>query len=166
MQLCIKSSIFDLINNENDKTVAWFEKRQEANLWLSFSWPYLIRPSGVTGGGQSGPLTFFTGKFLLTYGKKRGKEERENEEEEKDKERLKTENGRVKSTKESRGLFFFFFPCSFSSFCLSLLNHWNLFGVYQNGQFLPEKGIFHAVKKSGKVTLPPLKNIPLMLLSD
>ena len=34
-------------------------------------------------------------------------------------------------------------------------------GVYQNGQFLQGKIIFHFGKKSGKLTLAPLKNIPL-----
>ena len=34
--------------------------------------------SGVTGRGHSAPLTFFTGKFLLTNREKRSKENREN----------------------------------------------------------------------------------------
>ena len=48
--------------------------------------------------------------------------------------------------KMSRGFFFFF-------------------GSTEIGQFLTGKiTIFHAGKKSGKLTLPPLKNIPLTLL--
>ena len=35
----------------------------------------------------------------------------------------------------------------------------------KNGQFVPGKVIFHAGKKSGKLTLPPLKDIPLTPLS-
>ena len=39
-------------------------------------------------------------------------------------------------------------------------NHWNLFGVHQNGTFYQDKA-FYAGKKSEKVTLPPLKKILL-----
>ena len=70
-----------------------------------------------------------------------------------------------KFRKMSRGLFFFFFLVTF-------WKHWNLFRVYQNGQILPGKIIFHAGKnhisrweKTGKLPLPPLKDIPVMPLT-
>ena len=49
----------------------------------------------------------------------------------------------------------------YENLLVTFWNHWNLFGVYQNGQFLTGKIIFHARKKSGKLTVSPLKNIPL-----
>ena len=60
-----------------------------------------------------------------------------------------------------RGLFFFFFFFFLFAFHFFFQNHWNLFQVYQNGNFLPGKSISHRGKKSGKMTLPPLKNIAL-----
>ena len=62
-----------------------------------------------------------------------------------------------KIMKMSRGLFFFFFFGFVFCFSLFETTHCILF-------WLPGKSIFHAGKKSGKVTLPLLKNIPLMLL--
>ena len=44
--------------------------------------------------GQSVPLTFFTGKFFLTYRENRGKEKRENGEEKK--ENCERESGKLK----------------------------------------------------------------------
>ena len=40
-------------------------------------------------------------------------------------------------------------------------NDGNLFWVYQNGNFLPVKSISRRKKKSGKVTLPHQKNMPV-----
>ena len=62
-------------------------------------------------------------------------------------------NGRVKSYEiyEESFSFFFFFTFHFSK----------VFCVYQNGNFLLGKGISCWEKKSGKMTLPPLKNTPL-----
>ena len=40
-------------------------------------------------------------------------------------------------------------------------NDGNLFWVYQNGNFLPGKSISRRDKKSGKMTLPPQKNMPV-----
>ena len=58
-------------------------------------------------------------------------------------------------------------PFFFLSFFLfTFRNCWNLFGVYQNGIFFPGESIFHAGNKSEKVTLPPLKNIPITPLLD
>ena len=99
--------------------------------------------SGVTGRGRnrghSAPQTFFTGKFLLTNGDKRlGKKGKWRRKEEK--------IGR-------KGVI-----------CILLFtfwNHWNLFGVYQNGNFYWEKEHF----APEKMTLPLLKNNPLMPLA-
>ena len=58
---------------------------------------------------------------------------------------------------EEENLFFFFLTFQTTKI---------LFWVYQNGNFLPGKSIqaFHAEKKSGKITLPPQKNLPVMPL--
>ena len=68
-------------------------------------------------------------------------------------------NGKRWTIKNGRGrkgneqMIFFFFACHF-------LKPLKFVWVYQNGQFLPGKSKFHAGKKWGKVTLPPLENIP------
>ena len=68
--------------------------------------------------------------------------------------KLKMEGG--KSNKMRRGLFFFFF-----FFCFSLFKTTKIcFGSTKMGIFYQEK-TFHAGKKSGKITLPPFKSIPL-----
>ena len=74
--------------------------------------------------------------------------------------RLKIENGRRKSYKMRRGLFFFL-AFHFSKplkFVLGLPK-WE----FSTGEkhFLPGKKHFTPVKNPGKITLPPLKNIPL-----
>ena len=57
-----------------------------------------VQCSGVTAGGRGGgrcslcPLTLLTGKFLLSYREKRGKEKRENGEEKRKIEKGKVEN--------------------------------------------------------------------------
>ena len=109
--------------------------------------------SGVTAGGVQGksdPLTLLTGKFLMTYREKRGKEKRENGEEKKQnrkREGLKIENGRRKSDKklqtEERTFFFLF-----------------CFGSTKR-EFSTEEKYFTPSKKSGKITLPPLNKILL-----
>ena len=71
--------------------------------------------------------------------------------------KLKMEREKVRKWAEDFFSFFFFFLVTF-------WNHWNLFGVYQNGQFLPGNSYFMPGKKSGKLTLSPLKNIPLTSL--
>ena len=55
----------------------------------------------------------------------------------------------------SRGLFFFLL--FFFFFFFTFWNHWNLFWVYQNGNFYQEKCILCQEKKLRKVNLPPLK---------
>ena len=115
--------------------------------------------SGITGqgggGGRMPPEIFhreiFTGllgkKGQGKKGKRRGK-----------KENLKGKRWKIEKEEETVWAWA-------EDFCYSLLvtfwNHWNLFGVYQNGLFSLGKIIFHAGKKSGKLTLPPLKNVPL-----
>ena len=58
-----------------------------------------------------------------------------------------------------RGPFNLFFFCLFT-----FQNDRNLFWVYQNREFSNGKKHFTLGKKSGKMTLPSLKNIPVMPL--
>ena len=113
------------------------------------------------GRGQSSPLTFFTGKFLLTYwekgARKKGKMERKRRKIWKGGGgKLKTEGKRYEN--EQRTLFFssFFFLSLFETTenCLGLPK-WAIF---------TREIIFYARKKLGKLTLPSLKNSPLMPL--
>ena len=105
------------------------------------------------GGGS--PLisdyTLLTRK-LLTYWEKRDNEKSENREEKKEHRKRKVENWKWKEEKLQMrsGLFFFFF--------FLFQNHWNLC-------FFTGKSISCRGKKSGKMTLPPLKNIPLTPLT-
>ena len=70
----------------------------------------------------------------------------------------KMEKKRRKTKKEGFLFCFVFFFLLFT-----FQNHRNLFWVYQNVNFLPgKKSISCREKKSGKMTLPPLKNIPLV----
>ena len=111
--------------------------------------------------GAECPPRLLTGKFLLPYREKRGKKTRENGAVK----RRKIGKGRVENQKwkeeklQNEGRTFFFFLFFFLLF--NFQNHWNLFWVYQNGNFLPGRKTFTPGKKSGKMTLPPLKNIPL-----
>ena len=69
------------------------------------------------------------------------------------------ENGRWNSYKMRRRPFLSFFSFFFFFFLLlTFQNHYNLFWVYQNGNFLPGKSISGRKKKSRKMTLPPQKN--------
>ena len=97
-------------------------------LWLT--------SSGIIAGRQGAecPQTLLTGKFLLTYQKKRGKEKKgkmEKKEQKSKNERWKIENGRKKSYKFRRGPLFYLFIYLFIY----------LLWVYQNGNFLPGKSI-------------------------
>ena len=104
-------------------------------IWFRF------RPccSGVYSRGSGGrmPQTLLTGKFLVTYREKRGKETRKlrRKEVKSKKGRWKIENGSRKSYKMRRGPF---------SMLFTFQNHWNLFRVYQNGNFIPGKLISQA----------------------
>ena len=135
--------------------------------------------------GQSVPLTFFTGKFFLTYRENRGKEKRENGEEKEGKlwkRKWEIKNGRGRSMKISRGLFCFCFVLFcfvlvcflflFRFVCLfvfSIACHFlkplkSVLGV-PNGKFLSGKKHISRRGKSGKMNLPLQKNIPLTPLA-
>ena len=106
------------------------------------------------GGGRA-----LTGKFLLAHQEKRGKEKKgtwRRKEGKLKKGRLKIENRRDESYKIRRGPLFFFFFFFFSLFKTTEI----CFGSTRMGIFYQEKS-FHAGKKSGNMTLPPMKNIPL-----
>ena len=61
---------------------------------------------------------------------------------------------------------FFVFVCLFVCFCFSFLKTNEIcLGSTQVGILYQEK-VFHAAKKSGKLTLHPLKNIPLTPLQE
>ena len=114
---------------------------------------------GVGAGGRVAecPPRLLTGKFLLTYQEKRGKEKRKNEAEKKE----NWESGKFKVTKWGEDLFFFFFFfCAFPfwkplKFVLGL----------PKMEFSTRKKHYALGKKSGIMTLPPLKNIPLTSLT-
>ena len=94
------------------------------------------------------PLTLVTRK-VLTYWEKRGKEKTENGQEKQGMENLKFFEQRT---------FFFFFFFFFAFHSLRPLKFvWGL----QKWKILLGKNIFYTGKKLGKVTLSPLKNIPL-----
>ena len=125
-------------------------------------WNYLYQCSSITGGGIV-PPTFFTRKFYDLPRKKgqggkwRGKEGKFEREE------VENWKWKRKGMKTSRGLLFiYFFNYLFIYlFCLSLFETteicvWGL----PKWTILPGKFIFHAGKKSGNLTLSPLKNIP------
>ena len=99
-------------------------------------------------GGQSAPQRLLTGKFLLTYREKRGKEKRERGEnwvEKVENWKWKQENVR----KRGDDLFFFFF------FCFSLLKMTKIcFGSTKMEIFYREKA-FHAGKKIRKNDFAP-----------
>ena len=101
--------------------------------------------------GQSAPWHFSLQNFCWPTRKREARKKAKTE-----KKRTKIENWKweEKFTQWGEDLFFLFIFFTFQ-------NHWNLFWVYQNGNFLPGKSISHR-GKSGKMTLTPLKNIPLM----
>ena len=123
--------------------------------------------SGVTRGGRGGRVAHpwkVSGKFLKKGGnkeKREGREEKKRKEKERqgkkgemenkrseivkgeEENKLKMEggNGKYKVWKWAEDLFFFFF-FFFFFLLVTIWNHWNLFGVYQNGIFLPGKKQF------------------------
>ena len=111
------------------------------------------------------PPTFFTGKFYDLPGKK-GQGRKGNGEEKKEnlKGKWKIENGRGKVWKWAEDFFFICFCFLFVWFFFLLVtfwNHWNLFGVYQNGQFSWEKSYF-MLGKNQETWLCPLWKIFLL----
>ena len=117
---------------------------------------FLYSPSGVTGGGAGGaecPPRLLTGKFLLTYREKRGKEKKGKGW------KLSRKGGKLemeagKRQKKRWGPFFFFLLFTFE-------NDKNLFWVYQNGNLLPGKSISRREKNQEK-WLRPLRKICLL----
>ena len=121
--------------------------------------------SGVTARGRRGaecsPETSEQEIFVVLPGKKRQEKNVKWRRKKKKERKIEREGGKLmgESYKFGEEFFFFFF------LLFTFQNHWNLFWVYQNGKFSPGK-TFHArgKKKTGNMTLPPLKNIPLMPL--
>ena len=99
-------------------------------------------------GGRVPPRDFWPGNFCWRIGKKEARK--------KGKLRKKVENlkWKQKTLEKEVRTFFFFLLFTFE-------NDENLFWVYQNGNFLPGKSISRREKKSGKMTLPPQKNMPV-----
>ena len=131
-------------------------EHQVCDAWC---WEYAKQWRNSRGGGKSAPRHLFvTEKFLLTYHEKRGKENRENGEEKK--ENQKREDGKLKmeggKCTKRRGEDFF---SSSSFFLFTFQNHWNLFWVYQSGNFYREKAYLTSRKNPEKWLLS-LKNIP------
>ena len=113
------------------------------------------RAGGITagGGGQhTAPDTSYRKISADLPGKEGARKNGEKKENQKVKGRWKIENGRRKSYKMRRRLFVFLF---------TFQNHWNMFWVYQNGNFLPGKGISHRAKNQERYLCPLWKNIPL-----
>ena len=112
-------------------------------------------------GGRVPPWHFSPGNFCWPMGKREGsKNKKENGKEKK--ENRKREGGKFKMdegkvTKWGDDPFFFF------SFHFSKPLKF-VFKVYQNGNFLWGIKHFTPGEYSGKITLPPLENIPLMPL--
>ena len=120
------------------------EKEHKRQLWadklatfllahLPFTPIPILQFSGVTGGGGQGlrgaecPQRLLTGKFLLIYREKRDKGKKRKMEKKGRKINWKKEGGKLKMEEEKVTKW--------------AENHWNLFCVYQNGNFLPGKSI-------------------------
>ena len=125
------------------------QKRETKHQWVP-------KYSGVTGRGQGAecPQETSDREISANLPENRGMEKRKMEQ--KRRKIRKIEKGKVEKWKwnekkwqNEETTFFFFFFFHFS-------NHWNLFWVYQNENFLPGKSISCRKKKSGKLTLPPL----------
>ena len=99
--------------------------------------------SGVKAGGreQSAPWGFSLGNFCIPTRKRKGRQKVKMENKGR-----KTVNGQGRSLIMSRGPFFFFF---------TFRNNWNLFWVYQNGNFLPGKSISRQWEKFWKSRSAP-----------
>ena len=123
--------------------------------------------SGVTGGGggQGGhSQRLLTGKFLMTYWEKRGKEKMEKGW------KLIRKGGKLemkagKHSKKRWGPFFFFF-FFFFFFASHFWKRRKFVLGLPNWEFSTGKKHFTPGKKSGKMTLPPQKNMPVTPLSE
>ena len=121
--------------------------------------------SGVTGGSvlTVPPWHFSEGNFCwhtrkIESKEKRGNGGQNNKNCEREGGKLKMEGEEVWNCAEDLFFFFFFF---FFFFCFSLFKTTEICLERNTMEISTRKRIFHAGKKSGKVTLPPLKNIPL-----
>ena len=146
----------DAFENSHSLWDTLFQKSSTGGVWILIG-----VASGITGkgGGRVFPLMFFTENFLLTYRENRSKEKSENG---KEKKIVKVEgnwNGSGRSMKVSKGPFFFFF---FAVHFLKPLFVW----LVPNWEIsIGKRHILHWEKiKLEKVTLPLLKNIPVMPL--
>ena len=102
--------------------------------------------------GRSDTLKLLTGKFLLTpTGKREVRKKRKME-------KKKKENWKREGGENEERIFFFFLLFTFQ-------NHWNLFSVYQNGNFLPGKSISCGEKNQEKWLCPLWKIFLLCLCS-
>ena len=141
------------------------ETKSDKYFWKysdGFSFSGMTVASGIIGWGHTAPRTFFTGKFLLTYRESRGKEKRENEEEKKENyeregRKLKMEVEEVWKWAEDLFLFLFFFFFFFLLF--TFWNHYICLGCTKWKISTRGRG------ELGKVTVSPLKNIPVTPLT-
>ena len=94
------------------------------------------------GGRLPPPQDFWPGNFCWPIRKREARKKRENGEK-----RRKIEKGKVEIWKcmeeklQNEGRTFFFFLPFFFFLLFTFKNHWNLFWVNQNGNFLPGKSI-------------------------
>ena len=101
------------------------------------------RGVGAGRGGRVSPRDFSPGNFCWPIGKREGRKKGKME-----KENRKREDGKLKIggkvAKWGEDLVFVLFLFLFLLFTFQ--NHWNLFRVYQNGNFLSGKSISHREK--------------------
>ena len=115
------------------------------------------------GGAAECPPTLLMGNFCWPARKREAR--KKGKMEKKRRKIKKKEGGKLKMEEEnykmSKGPFFFFF---FFFFCFSLFKTteiWNLFWVYQNGNFLPGKSISRREKNLEKWLCPLWKIFPI-----
>ena len=138
----------------------WYERRVFTECFTSLtphSSYHVI--SGVTGGGgRVPPRDFRPGNFCWPTGKKEARKKEKGVKIEKKRRKIvkgKVENWKWKVEKlqnEERTFFFFF---------LAFQNHYNLFWVYQNENFLLGKSISRREKNQEKLLCPLRKIFPL-----
>ena len=120
-----------------------------------------ILSSGVTGGGREGG---FHREIFVDLPRKQRQKKMENGEEKK--KNCEREGGKLKMEVEEvwkwgEDLFFLSFFLLLLLLLLSLFEITKIWGIPKWKIFYRRKSIFHAENKLGKVTLPPLKNIPV-----
>ena len=125
------------------------------NCWKSTN---TLQFSGVTGGGGQGgrvpPRDFWPGNFCWRNGKKEARKKGKGVKIEK--KRWKIGNGSRKTSEKEVRTFFFFFFFAFHFW------KWQKFVLgLPKWEFSAGKKHFTPGKKSGKMTLPPQKNMPV-----